>query len=300
MKNRLTTYALAAALSLLLSTSCKKVDSPFIIKDTDLHFSVEKLMGTQATVRVEPEDYRSYYHFEVRKKESMDAMNISDDHFMMLCLDSLYRKFLDWRYPYLVENEEYIAEFTSHGLHYGASSKFLLQLEPNTDYQAIGFCVDPITRKSCGRLQRFNFRTTETNTEYISKMQIDFSLEMTGSTQNGLLRIMIRPSEGGKATKESFIWDIVDGNVLDNQYGGNVAAFAGNRIQELSRDPEVLKSKVLVDICSIQLTGLEEGKEYCIVASPYLITWLHSLYYIRFTFELGKTIHYTHEKYGEE
>ena len=83
--------------------------------------------------------------------DEYDPINKADQ-FMTLMVDSLYIDYLDWRYDYLKNQEDYVADFASHSLQYGDSEKYFQNLRPDTDYWIYAFVVDPGTKEPFDQL----------------------------------------------------------------------------------------------------------------------------------------------------
>lgn len=94
--------------------------------------------------------YARFYSTEVTYYVT-GCMKVNDQYdpvgkprqFMTLMVDSLYQDYLRWRYDYLKDQEDYIADFASHSLQYGESEKYFQNLEPCTNYWIYAFVVDP-------------------------------------------------------------------------------------------------------------------------------------------------------------
>ena len=125
------------------------------------------------TIKVDIADISSGYicaDFEPSKDAYYiaGAMEITDeydpvnkpDHFMTLMADSLYRQYLDWRYEYLKDQVSYVADFSSHSLMYGATTRYFVDVEPDTDYWVYSFVVDPNSNQPCGDLYLTTVHTT--------------------------------------------------------------------------------------------------------------------------------------------
>lgn len=83
--------------------------------------------------------------------DQYDPINKSEQ-FMTLMVDSLYIDYLDWRYNYLKNQEDYIADFASHSLQYGDSERYFQDLQPDTDYWVYAFVVDPGSKEPYDQL----------------------------------------------------------------------------------------------------------------------------------------------------
>ena len=120
--------------------------------------------------------------------DNYDPINKSRQ-FMTLMVDSLYIDYLDWRYDYLRNQEDYIADFASHSLQYGDSEKYFQNLQPDTDYWVYAFVVDPGTKEPFDKLW-----LTTVRTDSLSTCRAFFETRV----QSSYFYMYPRESEGGE------------------------------------------------------------------------------------------------------
>ncbi|MCR4909708.1 MAG: hypothetical protein K5909_00295 [Bacteroidales bacterium] len=111
------------------------------------------------------------------------------DQFMTLMVDSLYIDYLNWRYDYLRNQEDFVADFASHSLQYGDSEKYFQNLQPDTDYWVYAFVVDPGTKEPFDMLW-----LQEVHTDSLSVNRIWFDTRVQGS----YFYMYPRDKEGGE------------------------------------------------------------------------------------------------------
>lgn len=290
-------FRLLPLLTIMCMFSSCNTEAPTTTEPTRLTFTVSDVMGTQALVSVAPEDIRAYYYYDVVPAEQILNSGRHDDRIMLLIMDSVKRHYLDWRYNYLLEDETYIADFKSHCLHYGADWVYFVQLQPETDYLVIGFCVNPITEEPLGELQRYAFRTTAVDDSTVSKTRFDFQVNMyENPTQEDVYsaRISVRPSLNGHPSLEPYIWSYVEDDYLDEMYGGDIYQFVAEYVRVLTQYGDIYRV-LSSDIQSMEYDGFTPGKSYTLIAAAYRLTWPQALYTRRFTYEVGKELKYDHD-----
>lgn len=124
--------------------------------------------------------------------DDYDPVNKADQ-FMTLMVDSLYIDYLDWRYEYLRDQEDYIADFASHSLQYGDSEKYFQNLEPDSDYWVYAFVVDPSTKEPFDELW-----LQTVHTDSISTCRAWFDTRVQGS----YFYMYPRSEEGGEIIED--------------------------------------------------------------------------------------------------
>lgn len=298
-------YILFLSLLSLVLVACD-THSPYITTGCDLTFSTTEIKGTQVAWNVEPEDDRAFYFADLMPRADYDSMKLTDEHFMTIVLDSLYRDYLDWRAQYLWTNEEYIADFRSHSFRYGKSHYFDIALRPNTEYLLYAFCINPDDiQQPVGKLYTQTIRTTDVDTTR-SQVVIDFSIGMYDQPypyQGGMTEMLvaIRPSINGHPTQEPYIYSIVSEQTLQNKYSDHhLLRFAIEEVDFIQKIiyqyPKDAHSWLNTDIKAIPLgVGFEEGDVYYILAAAYNISWPKALYTRRFEFHRGMVMDYDHD-----
>lgn len=289
------------AIAILGLVACK-TESPSTDKPTRLSVSFDRIKGTSVAVEIQPEDIRAYYYYDVLPVEQYEQLGYSDSHYMMLQLDSLYSDYLIWRYYYLKDNTQYLADFKSHCLYRGTTSFFEGELLPNTDYMVAAFCVNPISMQPLGELQKFYFSTISIDSTTVSPMQIDFLINMFND-EYYRCQISVRPSENGKPSEEPYISYIVSEEELNERFQGDMFNLGMYLLTMLREDRTLFNEWANYDIFRFNAEdylGLEPGKAYYVLGTPYCYTWFKSIFYRRFVYEPGETLYYGHSRYGEE
>lgn len=303
MKRILYTIVFACAL-----VACN-IEAPYITEAKGIEFEATEVMGTQMTVNCKPEDDRSYYYFSIMEYADYVNLNMTDAHFMTITLDSLYREYLDWRYAYLYNNEEYIMSFRNHSFHYGNSSRFFINLKPKTDYLIYGFTINPEDIQSpIGKLYTKRVQTTEVNNE-VSPMVIDFRYDISNvsntmqeSTGDDFSQIeyadaifSIRPSIDGKPTKDPYMVEIISDETLQRDFDGDIGKYA-DFIVEITLNGIITSDAIHRDI-AMHKYYVELGKGYTIIAAAFRKSYRQALYYKHFTAAAGQSEGYSHEMY---
>lgn len=288
------------------------IEAPYITDAKGLEFEAVDVMGTQMTVHCTPEDDRSYYYFSIMTQREYKNLNMTDGHFMTVMLDSLYREYLDWRRDLLYNNEEYIMSFRNHSFHYGHASRFFTNLMPETDYIIYGFAINPEDiQLPIGKLYTQSVRTTKINND-VSPMVIDFRydispvIDTTYWTTDGTdiqmelvseAIISVRPSVNGKPTKDPYVFQIIDDETLNKQYGGDIGKYADQVVAGiLSGDyPSLIRRDI-----NMERSYMQPGKGYTIMAAAYRTSYRKALYYMHLYAEPGASQNYSHELYKDE
>lgn len=272
--------------------------APYITTDTPLHFEATDVMGTQMTVHAWAEDDRAYFYFDLLEKDTLEALNMSDEHLMTLILDKLYQNYLSWRFDYLVEDEEYIASFESRTFFHGKSQRFCFNLKPSTEYVMFGFCVNPDdVQKPVGKLYRQHVCTTPVNYE-VSPMVIDFMVDVdTLGVGYAAVFYCIRPSVNGHATQEPYVAALVEEGVLDYFYHGSIREYADSMVSKMLKDEtgEELNNMLKRDIMS----GGEmahPNADYWLVGAAYRISYPQAIYTRHFKATPGLHLPYGHDE----
>lgn len=149
--------ALVLAALLLLLAGCKTESKYHLL---GVKFEIEIATVTKGYVHAYfyPSTVAYYVTGCMPVNDWYDPVN-KPDQFMTLMVDSLYVEYLDWRYDYLKNQEDYIADFASHSLQYGDSERYFQDLQPDTDYWVYAFVVDPGTKEPFDQLWLTTVRT---------------------------------------------------------------------------------------------------------------------------------------------
>lgn len=272
--------------------------APYITTDTPLHFEATDVMGTQMTINAWAEDDRAYFYFDLIEKDTLDAINMSDEHLMTLILDKLYQNYLNWRFDYLVKDEEYIASFESRTFFHGKSHRFCFNLKPETEYVMFGFCVNPDNvQKPIGKLYRQPVSTTPVNYD-VSPMVIDFMVEVdTLGLGYSAILANVRPSVNGHATQEPYVAALIEQGVLDYYYHGSIREYADSMVNRILRDET---GEEVSHMLKRDIDGFGEmahtNATYWLVGAAYRISYPQAIYTRRFKATPGLRLPYGHDE----
>lgn len=180
---RVAAFLLLAVLPL---SSCL-TQSKYHVYGVDVEIDVNDV--SSGYVRADFSTSRDAYYVTgcIPVESEYDPVNKAEQ-FMTLMVDSLYRNYLDWRYEYLKDQEDYIADFASHSLQYGDSERYFQGLSSNTSYWIYAFVVNPDSKEPSGRL----FLKSVTTVEYATT-----TLWFDTRVQGSYLYLYPRNSEGG-------------------------------------------------------------------------------------------------------
>ncbi|MCQ2334965.1 MAG: hypothetical protein MJZ89_03885 [Paludibacteraceae bacterium] len=268
--------------------------APYITTDTPLHFEASEVMGTQMSVTAWAEDDRAYYYFDLLEKDFLESIGLNDEHLETLILDKLYQNYLDWRFNYLVENEEYIASFESRTFYHGTAKRFFFNLTPSTEYVMFGFCVNPDNiQKPIGRLYRQPVTTTPVQYD-VSPMVIDIMVDVDSSC----ISAWFRPSVNGHATKEPYICGFVSDSELEFWYHGNIKEYVDAQVKEITAEEntDLVKERLRRDIYGEGSGPYMYNQGYWFVAAAYRISYAHALYTRHFVATPGLHLDYGHDE----
>ena len=149
--------ALVLAALLLLLTGCK-TESKYHLLGVKFEIEISNVTKGYIHAYFYPSTVAYYVTGCMPVNDNYDPINKADQ-FMTLMVDSLYIDYLDWRYDYLKNQEDYIADFASHSLQYGDSERYFQDLQPDTDYWVYAFVVDPGTKEPFDQLWLTTART---------------------------------------------------------------------------------------------------------------------------------------------
>ncbi len=282
-------------------------EAPYITKDTEITFEAINVMGTQMSVIATPKDDRAYYYFNIIEKSKFEQMNLTDEHFMTVTLDSLYRSYLDWRKDYLFRNEEYITSFRSHTFHYGTFESFYINLRPQTEYLVYGFVINPVNiQLPVGKLHKMYIKTTDIIHD-VSPMVIDFKVNTDDHYAyypnpmdpdnpmkfvDGI--ISIRPSVNGRPTKDPYVFSFISDKDLAEMYDNSIEAFVDTIVAYLATSPYA-QSFIQRDIYMMDVVfDVDEG--YWLVGAAYRTSYKQALFTRRFQSHTGLKLDYGHDE----
>lgn len=272
-------------------SSCKLSAEPDIEKKaTTLNIS-SVAIDTQAIVEVKPTDYRCYYYFENRTAKEMEG--VDEQKFMKHCVDSLYNCYQEWLK--IQTDHIYKADFGSHSLRYGNSTEYYIQLHPETDYEVVGFCVDADTHQAIGGLQRYKYRTEKIDTTYVSPMVIDFEVSMFYEDGLAKSEVTIRPTANGKLCLDQYLFCWVSENDLKEFFDDSPTKFLEYVELESGGFPELLKWNIRNDVKAVKVDNVPDER-IVLVCAPFFTTWRERVYYLRYKWEDGGYIPFSHEK----
>lgn len=141
-----TAFAVAVCLA-----SCKpeaKADSGYDV-NIDIEINLVSSGFIQATYTP---DCPAYYLTSVIKATPNVDPDDDAQAIMDLALDSCYVEYVKWRHTHLLKLEKDIADFPSHVLNYGETTRIDNYLDPDTDYWVCSFVVDKNSNKANGKL----------------------------------------------------------------------------------------------------------------------------------------------------
>ena len=284
---------LCAILAAFTLSSCKLTAEPEIVKKpTTLNYTVQAI-DTQAIVEVKPTDYRCYYYFENRTAKEMEG--VDEQKFMKECVDSLYDKYQEWL---KTETDNiYKADFGSHCLRYGNSTEYYIQLEPETDYEIVGFCVNADSHEAIGGLQRYKYRTQKIDTEYVSPITIDFEVNMYLEDFEPKSLITIRPTDNAKLCLDPYTFTWIPEPLLIEYFDNSPTKFL-EYIEEQSEEFPELQEDLMGLIANDVITETIDntiGERMVLICAPFFTTWRQKVFYLRYDWEENATIPFTHE-----
>lgn len=306
---KLQSIVLLLAMVACVFSSCD-IESPYSTTGCPISFTISDLMGTQMMVSAHPERDDVFYYFDIMPKAQYEQMNLPDAHFMGIVLDSLYRSYLDWRSPYLLEGEMYLCEFRAFAFHYGDAQRHFTSLQPNTDYIIYGMCINPEdVQWPIGELYKQPVRTGEVDYS-VSQTVFDFAVKMYDKPTmfdgvESQLSATIRPTIDGRLSREPYIAMVIVDKELDQSNGYEAGFLTGliyyaSAIQAaMSLDPKAGDSWLTRDISYQRVsayTELEEGDWITLVAAVYRISWPKALYVRHFQFHRGEFLPYGHDE----
>ena len=272
---------------------CKENSNPpHSEKATNLNFEITRLMDTHVAFTVNPDDANCYYYYVLKSSAEIESLKYSGNELAQKALDSLYELYCEWSQE---QPKEYCADFGSHSLYNGYNTQIHVLLHPDTEYQLLGFCVDPVRVKLLGDMQVFKFRTTPVDTEYVSPMTVDFAVDMNRGDKIMAIEVTARPTYQGRVCLDPYFFTVLPQSELDLSYGGSVERFIQESM-DLLRELEVTRELVYVDVCNDEYPRVNEGTEMVAVAAPYTSTWQQSVFTRRFKMESGKKLPYAHDE----
>lgn len=242
---------------------------------------------------VTPEDDRAFYLVECIEKEFVDEFlsRKPEEVLMQMVIDTVVRHYHVWKSNYYrYENEKYVATFEDFELYYAFNSLTFTHLDPETDYCLLAFGVNPDKQIPVGELYRIPVRTTAIVPEK-SNMEFDFMVKAS----DGNMSCYVKPTAGGKISKDPYICDYISRQELDDVFEGNLAAAieAYKPIYD-----EYLDFYMMFDICRNfphYFDNMNPGSEYIIFAFPYIPNCEEYIQTLTFTYEPNLYIPYTND-----
>lgn len=274
-----------ALASLLICVSACSYKPKVAGVDTSFAVSIYDIKGTQVAVEVRPDIDMCWYVCGVISVADFeeDLRKIgSEDAAMKNVIDSLYVKYEDVTAGFAKRGDKYICGFEDLGFYFGNYHFHYIDLQPETDYFFIVFCVDPSKCVSSGRLQRFPFKTTAIS-PVSSKMELTFMVH----DGDDFLYYYTKPTLDGALCREHYLVDIVSDEVLEN-YGGDINAYAAGWYADklaLGLIPYYLKDDISRSKCLIDKT--KAGAGYTIMGAPYNIYNIDKLFTLHFNYVPG-------------
>lgn len=288
-------------LSALMTVACSH--KPEIsVADSPIDFTLSELKGTQVLITFSPQDDKCRYMFDVISVEEYNSFceKHSEREIMEHILGTLSGQYDDRCDMYREMGASYVAGFEDMAVYFGDATYFFIGLQPSTDYYVLAFCVDPFSRKPCGRLYRRLFTTTEISAEP-SDMRLTFLVQDDGTR----LYYYSKPTTpDARICRDPYLVDIVPDRILYAEpYNGDVEKYAYEWYMKMSEDPEVLRLFLHSDISReevILVDGVVEGEGYTILGAPYNINNISALYSLHFIYRKGMyTEEYRNDQTGE-
>lgn len=268
-------------------------------EETNLNFTITENSGFLVSVAATPDDDRVYYLYSVYKASVLDSLVSlynNETEAMQDVIDStktLYEEYKDY-YTHSLKHS-YMAEFEDLMLYYSKSELTFPNLIPETEYVAFGFCVDPISLKPIGRLQKLYFETTAIP-EDAREMTFEFMLQDTKDH----FYYYIKPTYEGLVCNDLYYADIVSDRDLKENYDNDLGTYI-NSMFELFNDIDMLDLLLSQDITRredvmIKYDYLEEGEGlgYTVFAVPYNPKYKSEVYCYHFHYKPGMFVDYTY------
>ncbi|MBO4465101.1 MAG: hypothetical protein J5748_00285 [Bacteroidales bacterium] len=212
--------------------------------------------------------------------DNYDPINKSQQ-FMTLMVDSLYIDYLDWRYDYLRNQEDYIADFASHSLQYGDSEKYFQNLQPDTDYWVYAFVVDPGTKEPFDKLWLTTVRTDSLSTcraYFDTRVQGSYFYMYPREGEEGAILGNV-PYTGGIVDA----LDLVEAFPLPLDFVGKLDKYS-ERAYNLAVDYGILDDITYTDVKQINYAGrFKNGHTYYIIIGE-LQGGIYNRAYFRFVY----------------
>lgn len=278
-----------------LSACGFNVDAPYDGKDTYLEFETPIVTDTYAQVSVRPNNSKTYYYYQVKSTQEIEAMHLTDEQFMNKCLDSLYANYEYWKSIQEKAKVAYIADFASYSLKYGNDLRAYVALWPNTEYQFLGFCVDKNSHKPLGALQRQTFHTATIDSTYISPMVMDFSVDMPKN--NTTFEVTMRPTDKGKTCPDPYFYTLISEEILKRDFNDDPEALVETYEDLFYTDRTHLKAFIFSGIKSVtkDIEQFHPETRFVAIAAAFGANWRERLYYLRFEYKQGTSIPFSHD-----
>ncbi|MBS7274587.1 MAG: hypothetical protein Q4D10_02185 [Bacteroidales bacterium] len=195
-------------LTLLLTAVSCNTQQKYITESTDIQLSVQEKLSTASklTVDLTLENDKTYYFCGILPAGQY-VVSKNNLRFMQLCLDYLYKDYIEWRFQKLVDNEEYVASFAGHCLLYGNNTKSFTQLEAGKDYLIFAFCVNPETNEPMGEMQYVYASTRERHSS-------NLTVELVCEDKDDGPYVTLIPSND----EEDYFWDYVNKEEYHRDY----------------------------------------------------------------------------------
>lgn len=238
----------------------------------DINLEQKNVTASYAIAEFTPQNVSTYYYADVVPMERFKGIK-DEQRFMQLCVDSLYRDYINWRYEYLVKSEKYIANFANHCLCYGSDSRYFKDLNPENDYVLFAFCVNPETNQPIGQLYSLPFRTS-----VLKRSDMTFQV-MFLEREDGTY-VSVVPSDDD----ENFVWEWEDKDYFsENKITvEEYAEYLKKTYKEYGMG-EYMYSKGSQSY-KCQPGDLEDGHEYIVLAIGYDGEWTTKVFTHEFSY----------------
>jgi len=171
MNNNITRNIFAILASAVTIISCSDV-APYKTEGVQIDMNILQLSAGFCQVEFVPSDDAWMFLDMVEAQPDLDPYKFSSQ-MMNLSIDYAYKEYINWRYDYLYDGVEHVADFASHCLYYGETTYIFNRLKADTDYWLYCFVVDPESDKPTGDLF---LQTVHTAAQSTIPVYFDYSI----------------------------------------------------------------------------------------------------------------------------
>lgn len=193
----------------LMLSSCRD-EAVYYVKKVNIAIDLPIVSAGYAEISFKPSK-ETYYICDIMEKIDGYDPIYHQQQFMKLAVDSAYVAYVQWRYQFLKQGEDHVAEFSSHSLTYGDKTNKYVALEPETTYWVYAFVVDPRTNAPVGDLYLREFTTTS-----MKEVQVTFDARVNGTW----LYVYPYDNSGKVTSLTPYVWLCLRDEYYD-ELGGN-------------------------------------------------------------------------------